>query len=75
MGMIKPPLIGIGLPGWRAGKESPANARDRRDSVLIPKYRRSSGVGNGNPHQYSCLGNPTGRGWQATVLGVTESQI
>ena len=31
---------------------------------------RSSGVGNGNPLQYSCLGNPMGRGawWaQSTV--------
>nr|KAB0340304.1 hypothetical protein FD754_023247 [Muntiacus muntjak] len=30
---------------------------------------------NGNPLQYSCLENPTGRGaWQATVHGVTKSQ-
>ena len=28
------------------------------------------GEGNGNPLQYSCLGNPTDRGaWQATVHG------
>ena len=33
-----------------------------------------SGGGNGNPLQYSCLGNPMERGaWPATVLGVTES--
>ena len=31
------------------------------------------GEGNGNPLQYSCLGNPTGReAWQATVHGVAE---
>ena len=29
--------------------------------------------GNGNPLQYSCLGNPTDRGaWRATVHGVTR---
>ena len=29
--------------------------------------------GNGNPLQYSCLGNPMNRGvWQATVQGVTK---
>ena len=34
---------------------------------------RSSGGGNGNPLQYSCLGNPIGRGtWRATVHGVTK---
>ena len=33
------------------------------------------GEGNGNPLQYSCLGNPTGReAWQATVHRVAESQ-
>ena len=31
--------------------------------------------GNGNPVQYSCLGNPVDRGaWQAIVRGVTKSQ-
>ena len=30
--------------------------------------------GNGNPLQYSCLGNPMGRGvWQAIVHGVAKS--
>ena len=34
---------------------------------------RSLGEGNGNPPQYSCLGNPMDRGaWQATVHGVTK---
>ena len=36
---------------------------------------RSPGGGNGNPLQYSCLGNPIGRGtWRATVHGVIKSQ-
>ena len=38
-------------------KNSPANAGD---AVLIPGLERSSGEGNGNPFQYSCLGNPMG---------------
>ena len=30
--------------------------------------------GNGNPLQYSCLGNPMDRGaWRATVYGVAKS--
>ena len=34
---------------------------------------RSPAEGNGNPLQYSCLGNPMDRGtWQATVYGVAR---
>ena len=45
-------------------KNPPANAGDVGS---IP------GEGNGNPHQYSCLGNPINRGhWRATVHGVTK---
>ena len=37
----------------------------------IPGSGRSPGEGNNNPLQYSCLGNPMGRGtWWATVHGV-----
>ena len=39
----------------------------------IPDSGRVSGGGNGNPLQYSCLGNPKDReAWWATVHGVTE---
>ena len=55
-----------------AVKNPPVNARDVRDAGLIPG---SPGVGNGNPLQYSCLGNFMDRGaWQAIVHGVTKSQ-
>jgi len=38
---------------------------------LIPGWGRCPGEGNGNPLQYSCLGNPMDRGvWGATVHGV-----
>ena len=56
-------------------KNLPANAGDAVDAGLIPGLGRSPGEGNGNPLQYSCLGNPMDRGaWQATVHGVTKSQ-
>ena len=37
-------------------------------------WEDSPGEGNGNPPQYSCLGNPMDRGaWRAIVHGVTKS--
>ena len=37
---------------------------------------RSPGEGNGNPLQYSCLGNVMDReAWQGTVYGVAESDM
>ena len=45
------------------------------DTGPIPGSGRSPGKGNGNPLQYSCLGNSMDRGaWQATVHGVAEGQ-
>ena len=56
-------------------KNLPAKAGDVRDSGLIPGLGRSSGEGNGNPFQYSCLGNPVDRGaWQVFVHRVEKSQ-
>ena len=44
------------------------------DLGSVPGLGRSSGEGNGNSFQYSCLGNLMDRGtWQATVHGVTKS--
>ena len=58
--------------GGSAVKESSCNTGDKG---LIPGWERSPGEGNGNPLQYSCLGNPMGRGvWQATVQRVPQSQ-
>ena len=40
----------------------------------IPGEGRSPGEGNGNPLQYSYLGNPPSRGaWRATVHGMTKN--
>ena len=46
------------------------------DPGSISGLGRSPGEGNGNPLQYSCLGNPMDSGvlW-ATVHGVAKSQI
>ena len=42
----------------------------------MPGSGRSPGEENGNPFQYSCLGNPMDRGaWRATVHGVAESDV
>ena len=55
-------------------KNSPANAGGSRDDSLIPGSGRAPGVGNGNPLQYSCLGNPKDReAWWATVHRVAKS--
>ena len=61
-----------GFPGGSVVKNPPANAGDT-DS--IPGAGRSPGEGNGNPLQYSCLGNLLDRAdWRAAVQGVTKSQ-
>ena len=57
-------------------KNPSANARDVRDTGSVPGLGRSPGGGNGNPLQYPGLENPMDRGpWQATVHGVSKSQI
>ena len=61
----------MGFPDGSVVKNPPANAGD---GGLIPGSERSPGEGNGNPFQYSCLGNPTDRGvWRATVHAVAKS--
>ena len=55
-------------------KNPAANEGEERDMVSVPGLERSPGVGNGNPFQCSCLGNPMDRGaWRATVHGVAKS--
>ena len=53
------------LPWWLSGKES---AHSMGDLGSIPGLGRSPGKGNGNPLQYSCLGNSMDRGtWRVTA--------
>ena len=66
-------LIFSPVYGDSDGKESTCNAGDQSS---IPRSGRSPGEGNGNPLQYSCMENSTGRGaWQTTDHGVTKSWL
>ena len=56
-------------------KNPPANEGDIRHVGSIAGLGRSTGEGNGNPCQYSCLENPKdGGAWRATVHGAAESR-
>ena len=60
----------MGVPRWLSGEEPTCNVGDMD---LIPGSGRSSGEGNGNPFQYSCVETSMDRGaWWATVQGVTK---
>ena len=48
-------LNSVGFPGHSVVKNPPVNAGDVSST---PGSGRSPGEGNGNPLQYSCLGNP-----------------
>ena len=62
----------LNFPGGSDGKVSAYNAGDP-GSIL--GSGRSAGEGNGNPLQYSCLGNSMDRGaWEATLHGVAKSR-
>ena len=61
------PFTSLGFLGGSVGKNLPASAGDMGS---VHGSGRSSGEGNGNPLQYSCLGNPIDRGdWRAIVHG------
>ena len=60
----------LSFPHGSVVRNPPANAGD---VVSISGLERSSGEGNGNSLQYSCLGNAMNIGaWQATVHAVTK---
>ena len=66
----------LGFPGASMVKNLPANSGAAGDAGLIPGLGRFPGGGNGEPLQYSDLGNPMDRGaWQATVHGITKNPI
>ena len=75
MNFLASPVYTVGLPDGASGQESTCNSRNERDASWIPGLGRFPGEGNGNPLQYSHLGNPMDRGpWQAAVHGITKSQ-
>ena len=60
-----------GFSGDSVVKNLPANAGD---TVSIPELGRFPREGNGNPLQYSCLGNPMDRGgWRNEVHGMAKN--
>ena len=64
----------MGLPGGSVVKNPPASEGDAREYGPIPGSGRSSGGGNGNPIQHSCLESPMDRGArQIAVHGVAKS--
>ena len=60
----------MGFPGGALVKNPPANAGDARDADLVSGLGRSSGLGNGNSLQYSCLENSMDREtWRLQSMG------
>ena len=60
-----------GSPGDSVIKNPPGNEGDAGDMGLISELESPPGEGNGNLLQYSCLGNPMGRG----ALWVTAHRV
>ena len=79
---LAPASQNMSIKGWYGGERDLYNSVVKNslanigDSGSVPGSGRSPGEGNGNPHQYSCLGNAMDKGvrW-ATVHGVAKSQI
>ena len=70
LGILLAPVLNDGFPGGSVEKNLPASTGDTGDPGLIPGSRRSPAEGDGNPLQYSGLGNPMNKGaWQAIVHG------
>ena len=65
-----------GLPWDSVVKNLPAYAWDAGSIPESGEGKCIPGEGNGNPLQYSCLGNPMHRGaWRDIVHGVTKDSV
>ena len=65
--------LGVLISLWLPRGSDTKSACTAEDLGLIHGSGRSPREGNGNPPQYSCLGNPKDRGvWQTPVKGVTK---
>ena len=56
--MVLIPFREFPMPSLIGGSDSKVSAYNVGDLGSIPELGRSSGEGNGNPLQYSCLENP-----------------
>ena len=66
-------IVPPGKPLLTGSSDSEESACNVGDLGSIPGLGRSTGEGNGNPLQYSCLQNPMDRGsWWATVHGAEK---
>ena len=66
-------VISVGFPSGSVIKNLPPSAKDMG---LIPESERSLEEGNGNPLQYSCLGNPLDRGaWWLQSMGLQRHDL
>ena len=69
-------LYHVGLPWWLSNKESTCNAGATGDTGSVPELRRSPEEGMAAHSSILAWRIPMDRGaWQATVQGVTKSQI
>ena len=59
---------------WLSGKESACNAGDLQDTQFDPWMRRSSGEGNGNLLQYSCMEIFKDRGAKWALKSITTNK-
>ena len=62
-------MLSLGFPRWLDSKNLLSNAGDAGATGLISEFGRPPGVKNGNPLQYSSLGNPMDRGvsWAQSI--------
>ena len=66
-------ILCSGFPDCLMVKNLPVGAGATGDAGSISGSGRSTGGGNSNPLQYSCLENPMDRGaWQAISMGLKE---
>ena len=71
--LLKFDAIAISFVGFAGDTEDKESACNSETQVLSLGQGDPPGEGNGNPLQYSCLGNPMDRrAWWATVHGVTK---
>ena len=73
MCIFSKPKVWKDFPGSSVVKNPPVNAGATGVVCSVPGSGRSPGGGNGNPFQYSCLGNPMDKGAYRAAVHVCGS--